>query len=170
MFWRINGVSLFRRVVIAPKIKPGGNLTGEIFYQRKISDLWYVCMCVCITKRTPKMIIYFPPPFFSLAAVDLMNNYVAPRLSPSGGRVVGVLTEQDFIDAIENDNTNDTFGGRMYGCFPQGSGRLKVNMAYNSTPSPCYRMAGNIGGKLLWRLKQNHTILFPPSLILYDDA
>ena len=40
---QINGVSLFRRVVIATKIKPGKNLTAEIFYQRKIPHLRTVC-------------------------------------------------------------------------------------------------------------------------------
>ena len=33
-----------------------------------------------------------------------------------------------------------------------------------------YRMAGNIVGKLIWRLRQKRTILFPPNLISYDDA
>ena len=44
---RINGVNLFQPVVIAKKIKSGEHLIGEIFYQRKISDLQYVC-CVVI--------------------------------------------------------------------------------------------------------------------------
>ena len=39
---RINGVSLYCRVVIATKIKPRENLTDEIFYRRKIPDLQYV--------------------------------------------------------------------------------------------------------------------------------
>ena len=38
----INGVSIYSRVFIATKTKPGENLTGEIFYQRKIPDLQYV--------------------------------------------------------------------------------------------------------------------------------
>ena len=32
---RINGISLFRRVVIAMKMKPGKNLASKIFFQRK---------------------------------------------------------------------------------------------------------------------------------------
>ena len=60
-FQRINGVSLYCRVVIATKVKPVKNLTNVIFYHWKIPDLGYmqdkyrqvhVCMhvissCVC---------------------------------------------------------------------------------------------------------------------------
>ena len=38
----INGVSLYGRVAITTKIKPGENLTDKIFYRRKILDLRYV--------------------------------------------------------------------------------------------------------------------------------
>ena len=38
----INGVSLYCRVVVATKIKPGKNFSDEIFYQRKISQLRYI--------------------------------------------------------------------------------------------------------------------------------
>ena len=41
---RINGVSLYCRVVIATKIKPGKNLTAEILYRQKIPDLRYILM------------------------------------------------------------------------------------------------------------------------------
>ena len=42
VFFDINGVSLYSRVVIAMKIKPGENLTDDIFYCRKILDLQYI--------------------------------------------------------------------------------------------------------------------------------
>ena len=45
-FRHINGVSLYSRVVIVTKIKPGENLTDEIFYHRKISDLQYMTDCI----------------------------------------------------------------------------------------------------------------------------
>ena len=42
----INGVSLYCLVVIATKIKPGENLTDEIFFRRKIPDLRYLYLMV----------------------------------------------------------------------------------------------------------------------------
>ena len=36
---QINRVSLFWRVVITPKIKPGENLTGDTFSRRKFADV-----------------------------------------------------------------------------------------------------------------------------------
>ena len=38
----INGISLYCRVVIATKIKPGKNLADELFYRRKIPNLLYM--------------------------------------------------------------------------------------------------------------------------------
>ena len=38
---RINGVSLYCRVIIATKIKPRKHLTDEMFYRRKIPKLRY---------------------------------------------------------------------------------------------------------------------------------
>ena len=42
------GASLYGRVVIAMKIKPGENLTKETFYRRKIPDLRYKTSCAMI--------------------------------------------------------------------------------------------------------------------------
>ena len=51
----INWVSLYCQVIIATKIKPGKNLTAEIFYRQKIPDLWYTpdrtcCLLVISTQ------------------------------------------------------------------------------------------------------------------------
>ena len=44
---RIIGVSLYCRVVITTKIKPGEDLTEEIFHRRKIPKLWYKVPTKC---------------------------------------------------------------------------------------------------------------------------
>ena len=50
---RINGLSLYCRVVLATKIKPGENLTDEMFYRRKVPDLRYIeILCYSATNTT----------------------------------------------------------------------------------------------------------------------
>ena len=63
-----------------------------------------------------------PPSPPSPLPVDPVVNLIQRQLNSSGGRMVGMATQEDFTDAIrENDSDN-----RIAGCFLDGAGTVHV--------------------------------------------